>query len=110
MMRYVVSPEAAADLHDIFSHYSFESEQAAETLHLALLDAFDMLAGHPRVGTLRMDLTPTPIRTWTVYSHMIFYDPETRPIGILRVLHGARDLPRAFGTKAPSPPKRRRKR
>lgn len=109
-MRYVVAPDAAADLHDIFSHYSFESEQAAETLHLALLDAFDMLADHPRVGKLRTDLTPTPIRTWTVYSYMIFYDAETRPIEIMRVLHGARDLPETFGVRPPSSSTRRRKR
>jgi antitoxin ParD1/3/4/toxin ParE1/3/4 len=29
---------------------------------------------------------------WTVYSYLIVYDPLTKPLEIIRVVHGARDL------------------
>lgn len=44
------------------------------------------------MGHLREDLTRRPFRFWPVYSYLIVYRPETRPIQILRVLHGARDV------------------
>ena len=42
------------------------------------------------------DLTPLPVRFWVVqpYSnYLIVYDPEKKPLQIIRILHGARDLP-----------------
>jgi plasmid stabilization system protein ParE len=33
------------------------------------------------------------VKFWTVYSYQIVYDPETKPVQIIRVLHGMRDTP-----------------
>lgn len=54
--------------------------------------AFRLLADHPEAGHLRQDLTPLPVKFWAVFSYMIVYDPAARPIAILRVLHGRREL------------------
>jgi antitoxin ParD1/3/4/toxin ParE1/3/4 len=51
-----------------------------------------MLADNPEVGHLRTDLAPEPLRFWTIYSYMIIYRPETSPLQIIRILHGARDI------------------
>ncbi len=57
-----------------------------------LRDAFTKLADHPGLGHRREDLTHVPLRFWNVWSYLIIYKPETKPLKILRVLHGARDL------------------
>lgn len=53
-----------------------------------------MLAQSPGLGHTRDDLTSLPLRFWPVFSYLIVYDPARRPIEIVRVLHGARDLRR----------------
>lgn len=50
------------------------------------------LAGMPEMGHVREDLAQASLRFWPVYSYLIVYLPESRPLQILRVLHGARDV------------------
>jgi antitoxin ParD1/3/4 len=33
-----------------------------------------------------------PLKFWPIYSYLIVYDPETKPVEIVRVVHGMRDL------------------
>jgi toxin ParE1/3/4 len=54
--------------------------------------AFRLLASRPEAGHLRQDLTPLPVKFWPVFSYLIVYDPAARPLGIVRVLHGRRDV------------------
>jgi len=51
-----------------------------------------VLGANPGIGHAREDLTHLPVKFWPVYSYLIVYDPETRPVQILRVLHGMRDV------------------
>ena len=46
------------------------------------------------MGHTRDDLTSRPVRYWAVRSYMVVYKPDGRPLEIVRVVHGARDLPR----------------
>jgi antitoxin ParD1/3/4/toxin ParE1/3/4 len=55
------------------------------------------LAEAPGLGHLRDDLTDEPLRFWAVYSYLIVYRPETDPLEIVRVLHGARDVRAVLG-------------
>ena len=32
------------------------------------------------------------MKFWPVYSYLIVYNPETKPVQIIRVLHGMRDV------------------
>jgi plasmid stabilization system protein ParE len=53
------------------------------------------LAKHPRMGTMRQDVTPLPVRFWTITkfpNYVIVYRPETVPLQVVAVLHGKRDL------------------
>ena len=52
------------------------------------------LAEFPRTGHFREDLADKSLRFWPVYSYLIVYRPESRPLQIIRVLHGARDVRR----------------
>ena len=50
------------------------------------------LAAFPNIGHLRTDLTDEPLRFWCVYSYLIVYRPEQRPLEVIAVVHGARDV------------------
>lgn len=51
-----------------------------------------MLATQPELGHRRKDLTSKPVRFWCVYSYLIVYDPATRPLEVVRILSGYRDI------------------
>jgi antitoxin ParD1/3/4/toxin ParE1/3/4 len=55
------------------------------------------LAEMPLLGHLRQDLTDEGLRFWQVYSYLIVYRPETRPLQVVRVLHASRDVRRLLG-------------
>ncbi len=45
---------------------------------------------------MRKDLTASPVRFWVVHpysKYLIVYDPEKKPLQIIRILHGSRNLP-----------------
>jgi plasmid stabilization system protein ParE len=44
----------------------------------------------PGMGHTRTDLTERPVLFWSVHDLLVAYRPDTRPIEIVRVLHGAR--------------------
>lgn len=43
---------------------------------------------------LRPDLTPEDVRFWSVFKYLVIYRPGTKPLEIVRVLHGNRDVRR----------------
>ncbi len=61
----------------------------------AVYDSCELLAVSPRAGTVREDLTSLPVTFWLVPpfpNYFIVYDPETKPLEIVRILHRARDI------------------
>ena len=66
--RYILAPEAARDLVQIWRYINRE-------------------AGHRR-----RDLTSAEVRFFPVYSYLIVYRPETKPLEIVTILHGRRDV------------------
>lgn len=96
MSSYRFTPQALGDLLDIWSFIAQDNPTTADKVGEAILGACDFLADSPFVGQIRGDLTPLPVRFWVVrpYSnYLIVYDPQKKPLQIIRILHGARDLP-----------------
>ena len=91
-VRYVLTPEAQAHISEIGAHVAADNVQAALRVYDALEAAFEMLAERPGIGHSRQDLTNRPVKFWSVYSYLIVYDPASRPLSIIAVLHGARDV------------------
>jgi antitoxin ParD1/3/4/toxin ParE1/3/4 len=96
MSRFVVSAAARQDLRDIQSHIAADNFEAARRVIRRLRTSFRQLAQHPQSGHARPDLTDQPVHFWPVYSYLIVYKPDTRPLEIVRVVHGARDLERSI--------------
>ena len=71
--------------------------QRAQHVADHLYVAFQKLADCPGLGHKRQDLTSSPVLFWPVWSYLVIYRPETRPLQIVRVLHGARDVAATLG-------------
>jgi plasmid stabilization system protein ParE len=91
MSRYQFTPQATDDLLDIWSFIARHSPEAADRVEEAVFRACDLLADSPLAGRKREDLTRLSVRFWVVHPYS--NDPETKPLQIIRILHGARDLP-----------------
>jgi plasmid stabilization system protein ParE len=88
---------AKTDIFDIWSYIAEQNENAANCVEHAIYDARPFLADGPLRGHLRPDLTPRPVRFWTLTRYLnytIVYRPETAPLQIIAVLHGKRDIQR----------------
>jgi len=91
--RYILSPEAKEDLREIRGYLvSQGGSRLARYVLQEITAALRLLASHPEAGHFRRDLTPLPVKFWSVFSYLIVYDPAARPIAIVRVLHGRRDV------------------
>src|SRR5207247_6881512 len=99
MARFILTRPAADDVREIVNYIRERSPQAATRVRGELRAAMNKLAEFPGIGHWREDLTDEPIRFWCVYSYLIAYRPETKPLEIIRVVHGARDLTRFFGRR-----------
>jgi plasmid stabilization system protein ParE len=88
---FVLTPLAARDLDDIWSYLADDNLEVADRVLLALEKAMNKLAKRPGIGHLREDLADRRHRFFLVYSYLIVYRPETKPLQVLRVVHAARD-------------------
>jgi plasmid stabilization system protein ParE len=95
MSGYQFTPQAEADLLDIWGFIASDNPEDADRVEAAIFRACDLLATSPLAGSTRTDLTPLALRFWVVrpYSnYLIVYDPGKKPLQIIRILHAARDL------------------
>jgi plasmid stabilization system protein ParE len=94
---YRFSPRALDDLDDIWSYIAADNIGAANRVESAIFKACESVAGYPLLGSKRADITPLPVRFWVVTRYpnfIVVYRPETKPLQIVAVLHGKRDLNR----------------
>jgi toxin ParE1/3/4 len=68
---------------------------AAEGLRDAIVTAACRIGDHPEIGVVRAELADIPYRflILTGFPYILFYNASNVPPVILRILHGARDLP-----------------
>jgi plasmid stabilization system protein ParE len=92
--RFRITPAAVGDLRAIRDYIAQDSPQAAIRVLQELRRSFALIAQHPGVGHQRDDLANPLRRIVRVYSYLVIYSAKTKPITILRVIHGARDLSR----------------
>jgi len=92
MKRFVLTKPAERDLQQIKAYLvEGASPRVARRVMREIRTALRLVGSRPGIGHLREDLTSRPVKFWPIYSYLIVYDPETRPVQIIRVLHGMRD-------------------
>lgn len=69
-----------------------ENPEAADRIRDEILEALERLAEEPGRGHFRSDLAAEPLRFWHVRKSLVIYRSDKRPIEVVRVLHGARDV------------------
>ena len=96
MKRYVLSNAAKLDLEQIWEYIADHDIDAADKVRNEIRDALDRLARVPGIGHRRPDVKNPRYRFCVVYSYVIAYFPDTKPVQIIRIVHGARNLKRLF--------------
>ena len=88
-LRY--SQSSRRDLVEIAEYIARDNPTAA----FRILERFDQacqdLARTPSLG-FSVEELPDNWRVWPVGSYLIIYFPEGEGVGIIRIVHGARDL------------------
>ncbi len=93
--RYILAPQAAHDLVEIWRHLKGKAGvEIAERVEFAIRDRIAFLARTPGAGHWRRDLTHEAVKFFAVYSYLIVYRPETKPLQVVAILHGYRDVER----------------
>lgn len=93
--RYVLAPEAARDLVQIWRHLEREAgPDVARRVETAIREKIGFLAGSPGAGHWRNDLTNEHVKFLSVYSYLIVYRPESSPLQVVALIHGNRDVER----------------
>jgi antitoxin ParD1/3/4/toxin ParE1/3/4 len=101
---FVLTPRAEQDIGDIWDYIAVDSIDAADRVLTGLEKAILRLAKTPGIGHLREDLADRRHRFLLVYSYLIVYRFETKPLQIVRVLHAARDVQSILGLPAEQHP------
>ena|ERR1700719_255267 len=91
---YSVAAEAQHDLFEIWRRIAEDSFELAERIHGEFHELFASLGRMPSQGHSRRDLTRRPVLFFPLYSFLVVYQPETKPIRIMAVLRGRRDVKR----------------
>ncbi len=86
---------AEEDLIGIWSYIAADNSDAADRLLDEIDEICKTLADAPQAGRLREDLSQN-LRSLPVGNYVILYRPHADGVIVIRVLHGARDLPGMF--------------
>ena len=92
MSKFVLTPRARLDLLNIWNHIAEDSTEAADKVRNKIRDALRLLADMPGIGHEREELADSSHKCWTVFSYVIVYRWKTKPLQIVRIVHGSRDL------------------
>jgi plasmid stabilization system protein ParE len=98
MTRYVLLAAARVDMEEIEVYYAEKGGVAvAERMMGIFADTFRFLARTPGAGHRRSDLTDDPaMRFWTVRDYLVIYVAAARPIEIVAVMRGSRNVAAAL--------------
>jgi toxin ParE1/3/4 len=94
MSRYILTAEAQQDLREIRDYLTTEGgPRVARYIASAFTTAFRQLANRPGIGHRREDLTPLEyLRFWPIFSYLIVYWHGAKPLTVVAVLHGSRNV------------------
>ncbi|HSY30379.1 MAG TPA: type II toxin-antitoxin system RelE/ParE family toxin [Verrucomicrobiae bacterium] len=91
--RYVLAPQAALDLFEIW-HFIEEHSSRATADHVEASSERSLFSWlpHRRPDTTGGNLTEHNVKFFPVYSYLIVYRPQTNLLQVVSILHGRRDV------------------
>ena len=104
MTGYYLSEDAFRDLRKIWNYIAADNSDAADQFELIVYEACDLIAALPMAGAVRKDFTLRPVRFHLLLpyrTYWIVYDPSSRPVEIIRILHTSFDIVAVLGYSPP---------
>lgn len=95
MASVIKTDQARLDLERIWVYIAERNFDAADRLIQTIDQKLHLLAESPGLGPERPELGPS-VRSYPVGNYLLFYHRVEGGIELLRVLHGARDIPGQF--------------
>lgn len=92
MKPYEFSPDALNDLFEIWQRIAEDSVALANRVETEFYLLFEALSKMPRQGHARKDLTNRPVLFFPLHSFLVVYQPDAKPLRIMAVLRGRRDV------------------
>ncbi|MCL4785023.1 MAG: type II toxin-antitoxin system RelE/ParE family toxin [Bryobacterales bacterium] len=96
---FLLTPEAKRDLKQILLDIAEDSPDTAERLRSEFYEGLQGLGKSPGIGHYHDELLSRKYRFWNFYTYVVAYVWEARPIEVIRVVHGARDLAAFFSLR-----------
>jgi plasmid stabilization system protein ParE len=91
--QYLLAPEAATDLVQIWRYIKKQSSiDMADRIESVILERIRFLSENPDAGHWRRNLTNQSVKFFPVYSYLIIYRSGTKPLQVVSILHGRRDV------------------
>ena len=93
MDPFQLTEDAIVDIDAVWL-YLLEREglETADRIVTEVFKSFYRLADTPGMGHRRTDLTAQRVLFYKVFSYLVIYVPGSKPLQILGVLHGKRDV------------------
>jgi toxin ParE1/3/4 len=99
MPPYRKTRQADEDLKEIYRYTQRTWGRAQAGRYIRGLEQrFRALAANPFLGIEREDLRPPGLRSLVHGSHVVFYQPQSYGVLIVRVLHGRQDVRTHLGS------------
>ena len=95
MARFIRTARAEEDLIEIWTWVARDSLTAADRLLDRIDEVCGRLAENPLMGPARPDLAEG-LRYFVAGSYLVIYREAAAGVEIVRIIHGARDLPNLF--------------
>ena len=92
MRPYRLVTPAYRNLRDILDYLNSNSSSAAERFLTTLDYRLRLLARYPESGMRRSEFGHPDLRYLSVDSYVIAYYPDTKPLTIVAIIHGSRDI------------------
>jgi len=91
-----LTPQARREMVAAARVIAQDNRPAARRFPAAVLTLAQRLASFPDMGVRRPEIAGSPYRFVQVrgFPHLVVYDAEERPPLIMRIVHGAQDLPK----------------
>jgi toxin ParE1/3/4 len=90
-MKIIISPQAEADLSDIWHYIAEDNLEAADRVIAKIKQIIANLSNSPKMGHCR-DNFSRGLRSVPVGRYLIFYREIKERLEVVHVLHGARDI------------------
>ena len=96
MGSFEVSAEAQNDMSEIWRRIAADSIELADRIEE---EFYESLGRTPGQGHSRKDLTARPVLFFPIYSFLVVYQPDMKPIRIMAVLRAKRNVRRILGER-----------